>query len=65
MAETQYGPNEDAEYLDIVWGILRQPIQCQECGRSTRVACYIAYVADVNLGPFCGRCHRVKAEAMG
>jgi hypothetical protein len=58
---TEYGPNEDEEYINIVWGILRYPIQCRDCHTMTRLACFIA---DAGLGPFCGRCHRVRMEAM-
>lgn len=55
--ETEYGPNEDAEYLNIVWGVLRRPVQCQDCQTFTRTPCYIA---ELNLGPFCGECNGIR-----
>lgn len=53
QAEPQsYGDNEDAEYIDVVWGIRRVPVVCS-CGTSTRV--------PFNLDGkwVCGPCWRV------
>jgi hypothetical protein len=31
-----YGDNSNEEYLDIVWGILRVPVECNTCHCKTR-----------------------------
>jgi hypothetical protein len=48
-----YGANEDAEYLNIAWGILRTPVVCAICDRRTR----LPYPSED--GPICGGCYRV------
>jgi hypothetical protein len=35
-----FGENEDAEYFDIVSGVLRHPVPCVDCAKPTRLPFY-------------------------
>lgn len=56
MTAETFADNEDAEYLDIFWGILRHPIACVICGRLTRTPTY--HNAEAPTGPTCIPCFR-------
>lgn len=51
-------PDQDGEYLSIVWGILRHPIACTQCGRATRTPSY--WCGDQPSPPICGACFRIS-----
>lgn len=53
VPKTGFGDNEDAEYLDILWGILRHPMACAICGTPTRMPYYAGGTV-----PRCGPCYR-------
>jgi hypothetical protein len=53
--KAEFGVNEDAEYLDIIWGVLRIPVTCVECGKRTRLPYYAG-----GTKPRCGACYRVE-----
>lgn len=49
---TVHGDNSNEEYLDIVWGILRVPVECDTCHCKTRTP----YPTD--KGNECPECFR-------
>ena len=51
----RYGPDEDAEYLSVFWGILRVPVTCTGCGTCTRSPCHAE-----DGRRLCGACYRVE-----
>lgn len=53
LAKPAYGVNENAEYLDIVWGVLRVPVVCTRCGALTRTPAPLPVEGDPLV---CGRC---------
>ena len=50
-----YGPDEDAEYFSVVWGILRVPVACARCGTHTRTPCHTG-----DSRRLCGGCYRAE-----
>lgn len=49
-----YGDNSDEEYLDIVWGVLRVPVECTKCHRKT----HTPYPTEE--GNKCPECYRME-----
>lgn len=50
--------DEDTEYLDVFWGILRVPIACTKCGALTRTPSY--WLGGEPSTPVCTPCFRVS-----
>jgi len=50
--------DENDEFLSIVWGILRVPVACTDCGRPTRTPSY--WRGDQPSPPICGACFRIS-----
>ena len=49
---SEYGDNSNEEFIDIVWGILRIPVECTRCHCKTRTP----YPSDE--GDICPICFR-------
>ena len=50
--------DRNEEYADEVWGILHKPVECLRCHKPTNAP---AYEDNGTVGPFCRRCHAVRA----
>jgi hypothetical protein len=48
--------DQNEEYLSIIWGILRVPIPCTQCGKLTRTPSY--WSGDQPSPPICTPCFR-------
>lgn len=52
--------DETAEYISEVWGILRMPIACTQCGKPTRTPAYWYGDRHQPTAPICGVCFRIS-----